>query len=177
MASPTALFILALLCQEPNPFRLGSEQARHAADVASTATVGVAIAANTLSCGLQNDAKSGRWRCWAREACSVGLATGVMLAAKALVPRTRPDGSDRRSFFSGHSAQAGAAQGWNLTVGWTLAASTGLERMMADKHFPSDVAVGLLDGWGSVAACNRLIPHAPGVEKRRPTVFGPGGAK
>jgi PAP2 superfamily len=163
--------IAPVRAQEPHPFMLDSVRARHYADSISTGLVISAIGANTLSCGIENRNAQARWRCWGREACSVGIATGIMLAAKALVPRLRPDGSNHRSFFSGHTAQAGAAQNWNREAGWAFAISTGIGRMTAGKHHLSDVIVGLFDGWGSVWACNQLLPQAP-VETRRTSIFG-----
>lgn len=66
---------------------------------------------------------------------------------------TRPDGSDTRSFPSGHTATAfmGAeflhqeykdVSKWYGITGYVVAASTGLYRMSNEKHWLTDVATG-----------------------------------
>ena len=98
---------------------------------------------------------------------------------KSIVKRTRPDGTDNRSFFSGHTATTFAAatylwkelddfyDNWNLTknnsplksvfeistfsvlYGW--AGFVGYSRIRDNKHYLSDVIVG--------AAVGTLISH------------------
>jgi len=83
--------------------------------------------------------------------------TNVLVnATKSATDRTRPDGSDDRSFPSGHTAAAFTfgtfgkrnlddlhlGRGWTrgLKAGFTLAeAGTAWARLEAGKHYPSDV--------------------------------------
>ncbi len=76
------------------------------------------------------------------QALRMGVSVGSSLLVKQLVQRQRPDGSDRASFFSAHTANAFAASGWRLQVGVPLALGAGYLRTAADKHYISDVLVG-----------------------------------
>ena len=75
-------------------------------------------------------------------------------ATKAAVGRTRPDGSDDRSFFSGHTTNAftGAQllyrmYGWKAGVpAYTAAALVAFSRVESSNHFPADVLVGAAAG-------------------------------
>lgn len=97
------------------------------------------------------------------------MGTGSALAATELlkhtVRSTRPDGSDNKSFPSGHTAVAFSAvsfmdrrygEQWNQRYGeWTvpalygMAALTGLARVEANKHRWSDVLAGAAIGYGA----------------------------
>lgn len=78
-------------------------------------------------------------------------ATWVAVEAlKASTHRTRPDGSDNKSFPSGHTAVSfSAAQYLYMKGGWeyglpayALAGYVGYARVNADKHHLSDVIAG-----------------------------------
>lgn len=90
---------------------------------------------------------------------AVSLTYGTTELLKSATDRTRPDGSDDRSFPSGHTSAASsfatlASRNLRslplskrnrtlLTVGFkTLAAGTAWARVEAGRHFPSDVLVG-----------------------------------
>jgi membrane-associated phospholipid phosphatase len=86
---------------------------------------------------------------WAAQGISAGI-TGI---AKISADRTRPNKSDTKSFFSGHTsaAFAGAAATCSMEnhycgPGFALAALVGYLRIAADKHFFSDVMVGAAVG-------------------------------
>lgn len=94
---------------------------------------------------------------WGRMAVSQGLATAIMGATvytlKHTVDSPRPDHSDDRSFPSGHAAWAfmGATMtarelGWRspwYTVGaYTLATGIAVQRVIDNRHFPTDVVAG-----------------------------------
>lgn len=92
-------------------------------------------------------------------AAAWGLTAGTTDVLKGETNRTRPDGSDDRSFPSGHASTAGALttlarrniQSLSLSPGGEtainvglvgIAAGTGWARVEAGEHFPSDVLVG-----------------------------------
>lgn len=88
---------------------------------------------------------------------SVGAAYLVATGLKEAFPETRPDGSDRRSFPSGHTSAAfaaatsiferrGAAEGIPALV---VASLVGVARVKADKHHWYDVAAGSVIGSAS----------------------------
>ena len=88
---------------------------------------------------------------------SLGAAEIVSLGLKQAFPETRPDGSDRHSFPSGHTALsfAGAATlqnryGWKVGLpAQLLAGFVGLARVKADKHHWYDVVAGAAIGEAS----------------------------
>ena len=72
---------------------------------------------------------------------------------KSAVSELRPDGSDHRSFPSGHTAQAFATATflseeykerlpWMPYAAYTLAGSTGILRIANNKHYIGDVLFG-----------------------------------
>ena len=81
------------------------------------------------------------------------LMAGSVNIIKKTSKITRPDGSDTRSFPSGHTATAfmGAeflyqeykdVSHWYGITGYAVAAGTGLFRMSNEKHWLTDVATG-----------------------------------
>ncbi|WP_416464660.1 phosphatase PAP2 family protein [Sphingomonas sp. VDB2] len=88
---------------------------------------------------------------------SIGAATLLSLGLKEGFPEMRPDGSDRKSFPSSHSATSFAAAaslhnryGWKVGVPAQLvAAFVGLARVKADKHHWYDVVAGAAIGEAS----------------------------
>jgi membrane-associated phospholipid phosphatase len=111
---------------------------RHAADVLSTSTVFAQIGLDTLASFRAPDRRCAL----EHQAIRLGVAIAVSELTKHLVSRRRPDGSDTHSFFSEHTALAGASSGWNFSISIPLTVSTGYLRVAANKHYPSDVAVG-----------------------------------
>lgn len=85
------------------------------------------------------------------------LVTGIKLAAR----RRRPDGSDTRSFPSGHTSGAftvstilARRQGWKIGVpAYLVASMTAIARMEDHRHYASDVVAGAFLGY----AIGRLI--------------------
>jgi membrane-associated phospholipid phosphatase len=81
---------------------------------------------------------------------ALGASALITTGLKYTFPELRPDGSDRRSFPSGHTSTAFAAaaslynrQGAGIGVPAMLAAGfVGLARVQADKHHWYDVVVG-----------------------------------
>ena len=96
----------------------------------------------------------------ASHAMSVALMAGIVNALKYSAQVERPDGTDLRSFPSGHTATAfmtatmlnkeyGYRSPWIGIGAYSVAAATGLMRMANNKHWLSDVMTGA--GVGIVA--------------------------
>lgn len=108
---------------------------------------------------------------------SVGIAAGGAWALKEAFPEERPDGSDRKSFPSGHTAESFAAAAMlEKRYGWragapalALATFVGLARVEARKHHWYDVAAGAALGGGGAWLVTarrdrqvRLLPWSSG---------------
>jgi membrane-associated phospholipid phosphatase len=119
-------------------------QGRAVADWTSTGLVAAQIAADGWTSRHE----------WPHFACRIGLTVGAAELVKHTVPRTRPDGSDRMSFYSEHTALAVVSSGWKFQIGIPIAIGSGYLRMGADRHFASDVAVGALAGVLAMKVCS-----------------------
>lgn len=115
---------------------------RKAADWLSTGTVAGGL---MLAC-LPDDRTR---HCFKWEAVRVGAVIGITEATKHWVHRDRPDQSDRKSFFSEHTALAcaGGLTTKRQAAGIALCAGTAYLRVASDKHWISDVAVGVGLAW------------------------------
>jgi membrane-associated phospholipid phosphatase len=94
------------------------------------------------------------------DAFSVAVMTALVRSVKPIVDRTRPNGGNH-SFPSGHTATAfmtatmlhmeyGWRSPWWSIAGYTMAAYTGVSRILNNRHWMSDVAAGAVIGVGSV---------------------------
>lgn len=94
---------------------------------------------------------------WGRMGVSQGVGFAIGLGSMELTKRSvnerRPDGSDDRSFPSGHStiAYMGASMvthelawrsPWYSFGAYTAAGAVGLQRVISRRHYPADVATG-----------------------------------
>ena len=92
------------------------------------------------------------------------VTAGLTAAFKFTVHRTRPDGSDNRSFPSGHTSAAFALAsvaeqhyGWKVgAAAYAATTAMGASRLMEDKHYLSDVVAGATIGYMVGAATVRV---------------------
>jgi len=120
-----------------------------ASGIARDALVGAALGVPAVQ---------GDWRGDVQAAESMAAAGGGTFVLKELIHERRPDGSDDRSFPSGHTSVSFAAAanlekryGWHAGLPAFLVASfVGLARVEASKHYVHDVlagaAIGTLSG-------------------------------
>lgn len=102
-------------------------------------------------------AAQGDWDGVLQAGGSVGVAGGLSYGLKEAFPERRPDGSDNKSFPSGHTSVSFAAAatlqnryGWKVGVpAQFVAAFVGLSRVEANKHHVHDVLVGAAIGEAS----------------------------
>lgn len=116
-----------------------------ASDIGRDALVVAALAAPAVSKDWQGVKQAG---------LSLAVTGGVTYALKETIPERRPDGSDEKSFPSGHTsisfASAATLQrrfGWKVGApAHLVAAFVGAARVQADKHYVHDVLVGAAIG-------------------------------
>lgn len=120
-----------------------------ASSIARDALIGAALGAPVIKGDWQGDLQA---------AGSMVAAGGGTFVLKELIHERRPDGSDYRSFPSGHTSVSFAAAaslekryGWHAGLPAFLVASfVGLARVEASKHYVHDVlagaAIGTLSG-------------------------------
>jgi len=104
-------------------------------------------------------AVEGDWDGTKQAAFSLGATFAVTTSLKHVIEEERPDGSDNKSFPSGHASSSFAAaatlykrNGWEIGLpAHVIAAFVGVARVKADKHFAHDViagaAIGEAAGW------------------------------
>jgi membrane-associated phospholipid phosphatase len=132
-------------------------------------------------------AEGGRFRAFTYDATQAVIVNGVYTTAlKSLTTRTRPDGSDRLSFPSGHTSTAFAwatvAQshyGWKVGAPSYLAAATiGFSRISKSKHHLSDVLAGAALGYvtgKTVVRVNGKVPSRKATFSLHPSTDATGG--
>jgi membrane-associated phospholipid phosphatase len=157
-----------------------------AADLASDATVALAVAVPAVADGL----RLGLGPALAEDltiltetiAVNAALVTGVKYLVQRPLPVTyaRRDGlpdqaQGYRSFYSGHTSTAVAAltasawtlhfrdgpAAWPWVVTGLVGASVGAERVLAGRHFPTDVLVGAAAGFAVGTAIPWLHVRRP----------------
>lgn len=97
--------------------------------------------------------RSGWGRMAVSQAMGTALMAGTVYTLKHTVRSPRPDGSDNRSFPSGHTAWAfmGATMAahelagtspWSVVGAYTVASGIAVQRVVAGRHYPVDVVAG-----------------------------------
>lgn len=110
-----------------------------------------------IAAALGVPAVQGDWKGDLQAAESLAVAGGSAFALKEIFPEERPDLSNRKSFPSGHSAEAFAAAatlenryGWKAGLpAFALASIVATGRVEGRKHHWYDVAAGAAIGSGS----------------------------
>lgn len=141
------LFVVVLATAAPVSAEDSAAWSSHraVADWISTGLVAGQIGADAVMSWRAVDRK----HAFGCQALRLGVTIGAAELSKALVHRTRPDGSDQKSFFSEHTALAIASSGWRVSVGIPIAFGAGYGRTAAGKHYLTDVLVGA--GVGALA--------------------------
>ena len=115
----------------------------------------------------------GDWQGTKQAAFSIGATSLVTSGLKELISEERPDGSDDKSFPSGHTSVSFAAAatlhkryGWEAGIpAHVVAAFVGIARVKADKHFVHDViagaAIGEAAGWILTSRKNETVQWLP----------------
>ncbi len=121
---------------------------------------------------------SSSWkRCMVNSALSMGLTVGVTYTLKQTIHEKRPDGTDNKSFPSGHTAAAfaGAAvldkeyrkvSPWISVAGYAVATTVAVDRVCRNHHHWHDVAAGAAIGLLSTEAAYWLGDKITGERSR-----------
>lgn len=118
-----------------------------------------AVVLGLKACGYEG--RTGWGQMLVSDAFSIAIMTGVTQGVKYSVRRMRPDDSRRNSFPSGHTGTSfltatmlhkeyGWRSPWWSIGGYTVAAFTGVSRILNNKHWMSDITAGAAIGIGSV---------------------------
>lgn len=111
----------------------------------------------------------GDWKGTKQAAFSLGATALVTTALKETISEDRPDGSNNKSFPSGHTSISFAAAatlqkrtGWQVGIpAHIVAAFVGVARVEADKHFAHDVVAGAVigeaAGWALTSRKNEKV--------------------
>jgi membrane-associated phospholipid phosphatase len=137
---PAPAVALAAVALAALPALADTDSERRVGDVLS-----LALPAGVAAVELWRDDRAGAWQL----AQVFALTTGMTEVLKNTTGVTRPDGSDDKSFPSGHAARAfaaaayvqqrhGGSTAWPL---WLAGAYVGHTRVQADRHRWSEVAV------------------------------------
>jgi len=119
-------------------------------------------------------------------ATSYALSAGVTYGLKHLINDTRPDGTDRRAFPSGHSmvAFAGATvlhkefhhvSPWISVAGYGVATLVAVDRVHRNRHEWDDVAAGAAIGMLGTAAGYWIGDKLTGKKSRYAVGVGANG--
>lgn len=162
-----ALPLAAALLAGPAPAAASPADWNRASNISRNLTFGV---------GFGVPVAHGDWTGVGHAALSLGAAAAVTQGLKWAVPETRPDGSNRHSFPSGHTSMSFAAAaslqqryGWKAGAPATLLAGfTGLARIKAEKHYVHDVVVGAMIG----EAAGLLLTHHRRRSDAPPALLG-----
>ncbi|MEA1086342.1 phosphatase PAP2 family protein [Sphingomonas sp. CD22] len=141
---------LAMALLHPQPAFASDRRWAQASDIGRDVLVAASLGIPAVQSDWQGDLQA---------AGSMAAAGGATFVMKELIDERRPDGSDDRSFPSGHTSLSFAAAvslekryGWRAGVPALVVTSfVGLARVQASKHYVHDVlagaAIGSVSGW------------------------------
>ena len=141
-------------------------------------TLGGGLAVGIATAGLFTAgrfAHNERFRAFSYDILEGTLVNAAYTAVlKTAVGRTRPDGSDNKSFPSGHTSNAFTwativehHYGWKAGIpAYAVAAAIGGSRVTGGKHYLSDVAAGAALGVIVGRTVGRLNGRVPGASSR-----------
>lgn len=137
-------------CLALAPILILAAQPAQARNVGAWNDAGSAVRTGLVIAALGVPALKQDWRGDLQAGASLAGAGLVTLGLKEAFPELRPDGSDRKSFPSGHTSISFAAAaslqnryGWQVGMpAQLLAAFVGVSRVEARKHHWYDVVVG-----------------------------------
>ncbi len=146
----------------------------------------VPIASVYVLKGVGVSSQSSWKRMLVNTATSFAIDVGVTYALKYSVHSTRPDGTDRHSFPSGHTSMAfcgatilhkefGKKSPWISVAGYTVAIFTAADRVIRNRHHWGDVLAGAVIGIGSAEAGYRLGDLMTGWKKNVDVAIMPDG--
>lgn len=141
----TAVLIASLALAMPSPAVAGQHGWAKASSVGRNLLVGAALGVPAIQGDWHGDLQAG---------ASLLAAGSTTFVLKELIHERRPDGSDNKSFPSGHtSVSFAAAANLEKRYGWkaglpalAVASFVGLARVQADKHYVHDVVAGAAIG-------------------------------
>lgn len=161
--------LLAVTLLAATPAYAGAKDWATASDIGRGALVVTAL-------GLP--AAQGDWKGAKQAAFSLGATYAATTGLKHVIEEERPDGSDDRSFPSGHTSSSFAAaatlhkrHGWEVGIpAHLVAAFVGVARVKADKHFVHDViagaAIGEAAGWLLTDRKNDRVQWLPWADSK-----------
>lgn len=144
----TITLFTAVFCMSAQPAHASKKGWADASDVGAYSLMAASVAIPAI----KGDGKG-----VLQAAGTFAAASLVTEGLKEALPTLRPDGSDRRSFPSGHTSRSFAAaatlwqrQGKEIGIpAMAIAGMVGVARMKADKHRLGEVAVGAAIGLAS----------------------------
>lgn len=106
------------------------------------------------------------------------LCSGTTYLLKHSIHKMRPDGTDNRSFPSGHTAIAfsgatvlhkefGKTSPWISVAGYTVATITAVDRVRRNRHHWEDVATGAAIGFLSAQASYWIVDKINAKYKKK----------
>ena len=159
------IFTMSLACfATPSAALAGAHGWDRASSIARTGLVAVALGVPVVR---------GDWRGAEQAGLAMGGTSILTYGLKKAIPETRPDGSGRDSFPSGHTSVSFAAAaslekryGWQAGIpAFAVASFVGLARVEAKKHYVGDVlagaAIGSAAGWLLTTRHDRSVQWLP----------------
>lgn len=106
------------------------------------------------------------------------LCSGTTYLLKHSIHKMRPDGTDNRSFPSGHTAIAfsgatvlhkefGKTSPWISVAGYAVATITAVDRVRRNRHHWEDVATGAVIGFLSAQASYWIVDKITAKSKKK----------